>query len=223
MENENHDVDSATTTTADEERPHRRIPRFAIGIVVGVLALALGFLGGTWLAAPRHPGDGSPEAGFARDMSVHHGQAVSMAMMEYRNGGDGELINLAYDIAMTQQNQIGVMDTWLRNWGDSLSSSRRAMSWMPGSQQMMRPDGRMPGMASPAELRQLRASHGRDSDVLFCKLMIKHHLAGVHMADAILKQSKNSPVRKLAQQMVNNQQYEINQLQQKLTELGAST
>ncbi len=34
-----------------------------------------------WLLAPSAPGDGSPEAGFARDMQAHHAQAVRMAMI----------------------------------------------------------------------------------------------------------------------------------------------
>ena len=41
----------------------------------------------------------SAEAGFARDMQVHHGQAVEMAMDIYRTTENPDVRVLAYDIA----------------------------------------------------------------------------------------------------------------------------
>ena len=60
----------------------------------------------TMLLAFRLP-DG--DAGFARDMQMHHAQAVDMAMTIYAETDDDELRALAYDIATGQSSQRGEM------------------------------------------------------------------------------------------------------------------
>ena len=40
----------------------------------------------------------------------------------------------------------------------------------------------MPGMASPEELNELWTKSGKEFDVLFLQLMIRHHQGGVMMA-----------------------------------------
>ena len=47
----------------------------------------------------------------------------------------------------------------------------------------------MPGMASEAELGALRHATGRDAEVLFLQLMIRHHEGGMLMAKALLSRS----------------------------------
>ena len=194
--------------------------RVIVSAVIALLTLAVGFATGIVVATPKYPSDNSAEAGFARDMSMHHAQAVHMGMMEYRNGDDDQARTMAYDIATSQQAQIGVMDSWLREWKLTPTSNKPAMSWMDDGKLL--PDGRMPGMAAANQLSQLEHAQGRDADVLFCQLMITHHLGGIHMAQAILDMSHNSEVRRLAQTMVNNQQYDINQLRDILKRLGAT-
>lgn len=188
-------------------------------ILAGVLALALGFGAGVFVGKPQHPGEDSAEAGFARDMSTHHGQAVSMAIEEYRATTDSGLGHLSIDIALTQQGQIGVMQTWLRTWKVEVNSTDRPMAWMGSAV----PEGElMPGMASDADRAKLRESTGRAKDVLFCQLMIKHHLGGIHMVDAVLERTDDTQVRDLAQSMKNGQQYEVQVFKDKLASLGAA-
>ncbi|GAA5182492.1 DUF305 domain-containing protein [Rugosimonospora acidiphila] len=199
--------------------PRRRA--LTIGTVVAVLALVIGF-GAGWLAPSlRTPGDNSPEAGFARDMSTHHAQAVSMAMTAYPKATMPEVRQMAYDIALSQQNQIGVMQTWLRDWNLEPTGSQPKMAWMPGGTQELTPDGLMPGMATDAQLQQLSSATGKQVDILFCQLMLRHHLGGIHMIDALLQLSHNQQVRDLAQTMKTNQQAEVDQMQTLLTQLGA--
>lgn len=187
-------------------------------VLTGVLALAVGFGAGVLTARPDHPGDSSAEAGFARDMSTHHGQAVSMAIEEYRVTKDPSLEQLSVDMSLTQQAQIGIMQTWLTNWGLEANSSDRPMAWMDAAV----PEGElMPGMASEADRTKLRQATGRDKDVLFCQLIIQHHLGGIHMVDGVLARTDNDQVRDMAQSMKNAQQYEIGELKKKLTALGA--
>ncbi len=189
-----------------------------VAVLTGVLALAIGFGAGIFTAQPRHPGDTSPEAGFARDMSTHHGQAVSMAIEEYRATKDPALESISVDMALTQQAQIGMMQTWLKTWGLETNSSARPMAWMGAPV----PEGElMPGMADEAARTQLRQATGKEKDILFCQLMIKHHLGGIHMVDGILSRTDDPQVRELAQSMKNAQQYEIGELTKRLTALGA--
>src|SRR3712207_6318982 len=62
------------------------------------------------------PAEGSPEVRFARDMMAHHEQAVEMALLIRERSADEELRQLALDIALTQQAQIGQMQGWLAVW-----------------------------------------------------------------------------------------------------------
>ena len=72
----------------------------ALGILlVAALAFAIGrfsTFGASSSAAT--PATDSAEAGFARDMQVHHAQAIQLAMEIYRKTEDPDLRVLAYDI-----------------------------------------------------------------------------------------------------------------------------
>ena len=87
---------------------------------------------------------------------------------------------------------------------------------------MLSADGLMPGMATPAQMRELQQAAGRDRDILFCRLMIRHHLGGIHMADAVLEQSDDPQVTALARTVKDGQQYDITVLQDRLKRLGAA-
>ncbi|GIH11837.1 DUF305 domain-containing protein [Rugosimonospora africana] len=193
----------------------------AIGALVAVFALLIGFGAGWLTPSLRAPGDNSPEAGFARDMSTHHAQAVTMAMTVYPRATDTEVRQLAYDIALTQQSQIGIMQTWLKDWHLQPTGTRPKMAWMPNGARELTPDGLMPGMATDAQLQELDAAKGKQVDILFCQLMLRHHLGGIHMIDELLQLSHDQDVRDLAQGMKNNQQGEVVQFQTILSRLGA--
>ena len=199
----------------------RRRRALLLGALGAVVALLIGYLAG--LVTPRFtaPGDNSPEAGFARDMSVHHAQAVEMGMWAYQKATNDEVRQMGYDIALTQQAQIGMMSIWLKDWHLEPTGSRPKMAWMPDGTKELSPDGLMPGMATDDQLEQLHNATGKDVDILFCQLMLRHHLGGIHMIDGVLQESHNSMVRQLAQTMKNNQQADVATLQRLLTELGA--
>ena len=187
-----------------------------------VLALMLGGIAGYGLTRVGVPGEDSPEAGFARDMSAHHGQAVSMAGTLHRTTQDGGLASMAFDIVTTQQGQIGMMQAWLADWDLEANSADPPMAWMgQSSHHAAAGHGGMPGMASPADLARLRELRGRDQDVLFCQLMIRHHQGGVAMAEGLLARSDNRTVRLLAESIKASQVSEIDAFKQVLTRLGA--
>jgi uncharacterized protein (DUF305 family) len=95
------------------------------------------------------------------------------------------------------------------------------MAWMPNGASEIGPDGLMPGMASTDEVNKLSEAKGKDVDVLFCQLMLRHHLGGIHMVEGILAETHNSRVRELAQAMKNGQQSEVVTLRELLAKLGA--
>jgi uncharacterized protein (DUF305 family) len=192
-----------------------------LGALVAVVALAIGYLGGLLTPSLTRPGDDSPEAGFARDMSTHHAQAVEMAMIAWQKSTDPEIGQMAYDIATVQQGQIGVMQTWLKDWHLLPTGTRPKMAWMPNGTKELLPDGRMPGMATDAEIKQLGGATGKQLDILFCQLMLRHHLGGIHMVSAILSLTHDRDVTDLATPMRDGQQLEVTRLRQKLTDLGA--
>lgn len=213
------DLDVDEPAPQPEWRPGRRF--VVLAVLAAVALLGLGFLAGHWGPILTAPGDGSPEAGFARDMSTHHRQAVHMAMVEYDRGQDSTVRRIAYDIATTQQYQVGVMEGWLAEWRLPQTTDKDPMAWVPGSRQMLQADGRMPGLASRDELTRLEAASGKDADILFCQLMLRHHLGGIHMIDAVLAESDNDRVTELAGQMRQAQQGEIEALRELLKVLGA--
>ncbi len=199
--------------------PRRRV--LVVGALVVLAALVIGYLGGLLTPSLRTPGDASPEAGFARDMSNHHAQAVDLGMIAFQRASDPEVRQLGYDIALTQENQIGAMQTWLKDWHLGPTGSRPKMAWMPDGSRALSPDGLMPGMATEAQLDQLRQATGKQVDILFCQLMLRHHLGGIHMVEGILSMTHDQAVRDLATAMKNGQQTEVNILKNKLTQLGA--
>ena len=186
-------------------------PGLAAWMVFSLLVGVIGF----WLGTRREAGPGldSPEIGFARDMITHHAQAVDMATLIRERSTDPELRQIALDILLTQQAQIGQMQGWLSTWGYPIASTEPAMSWMG-----MPVSGLMPGMASPEQLNQLRGLEGIEADILFLQLMITHHRSGVDMGQAALEQAHRPEVRALAQSMVNAQALEIDLMESLLVQ-----
>lgn len=203
---------------SDEEaaappRGIRPLPALAGAVVIALAAGTAGYLA----ASPDEPGDASAEAGFSRDMTIHHAQAVEMAVAVRDNTADSDIRTLALDITLTQQNQIGRMQDWLIQWDLPLTGSRPAMSWMSGHQGHSGTQA-MPGMATLDELKKLRTSKGRDAEVLFLTLMIEHHRGGIDMAKGVLARTGLEEVRDLAQSIVNAQQSEISGMEEMLKE-----
>ncbi|GAB3644815.1 DUF305 domain-containing protein [Glycomyces tarimensis] len=180
--------------------------------ITAVLMLAAGFAVG-WAAATSAPGNDSVEAGFARDMQTHHQQAVDMAMYEWQVGEDEAMRAIAYDIATAQSAEIGMMRSWLREWGVQLSSGE-PMAWA-GDEHVhdMEQSGRMAGMATAEEMDAFKQLEGREADIMFAELMINHHIGGIDMAETVIDLSDNEDVVDAARRMVSVQQGEISNME----------
>ncbi|MEU9089621.1 DUF305 domain-containing protein [Streptomyces sp. NPDC048428] len=193
----------------------------ALGLVVLMLVRPSSSAPAT-AASAAAPAETSADVGFARDMAVHHQQAVEMSFIVRDRTSDVAVRRLAYDIINTQANQRGMMLGWLETWGRAKSSPGPPMAWM-GHDVTPRGDGAlMPGMATDAELDALRAAEGRDAEVRFLKLMTAHHRAGAEMAQAAATAAGTDEIRNLASGMVLGQQSEIALMADMLKERGAT-
>ena len=201
--------------------------------VTAVAALVLGVvLGALMLGGETTPGDASAEAGFARDMSVHHEQAVQLAFIVRDRTDDPEVRAMAYDIINTQRAQIGMFSGWLQQWDLPITTTSPPMAWtdsshkgMDGMQDMGGMSGMevdsyddMPGMASDSDVERLQQARGVEAERLFLELMIDHHLGGVAMAEAVVPLTDRPEVRYLADTIVESQQSEITTMEQMLAD-----
>ncbi|MDT7707359.1 MAG: hypothetical protein QOG20_2966 [Pseudonocardiales bacterium] len=204
-------------------------------VAAGVLVLLLiGATGGLLVARSGSttlpiPAADSVDVEFAQDMSVHHQQATQMASWERDHTTDPDLHQLSYDIESTQTAQIGRMQGWLELWGASAQPvSRPYMTWMaPDAMHGMTMSASggvttMPGMASAQDLKNLRAATGKQLDVLFLQLMLRHHEGGASMLSDAAQHASQPQVRNLAAQMLSSQTAEADYMKQLLAQRGAS-
>jgi uncharacterized protein (DUF305 family) len=161
------------------------------------------------------PSDGSAEAGFARDMKTHHGQAVEMAMIVRDRTTDPEIRTFVTDMLLTQQNQIGQFEGWLGVWGLPLGSEAKPMAWMGHEV-----DGLMPGMATSDQVAALAEMPHDDMVRSFLELMIVHHQSAVDMAQAVLERSDDPVVTRMAQAIIDSQATEISRMEEMLARYG---
>jgi uncharacterized protein (DUF305 family) len=216
------DLDTATDLETEEAPPARGLRVVLIAVLVVAALVIAGATG--WLLGHRSSPSvsaSSVDAGFARDMSAHHDQAVQMAGYTRDHTSDQSIKLLAYDIETGQYVEIGQMQGWLDGWGLSRSSTIPQMSWMSGHSHL-EADGLMPGVATQAEINKLLSLTGKPLDIYFLQLMIRHHQGGIPMAQYAAAHASQPYVRDLARKMVQNQSNEIVTMEQLLRQLGGS-
>jgi uncharacterized protein (DUF305 family) len=163
----------------------------------------------------------SADAGFARDMAVHHQQAVEMSYIVRDRTKDVEVRRLAYDIAQTQANQRGMLLGWLDLWELPKVTSDAPMTWMGMGDMASGKDGAlMPGMATNTEMKKLDTLSGKQAEIFYLQLMTDHHKGGIHMAEGCVAKCEVGVEKKLAQGMVDAQQSEIKLMADMLKERG---
>lgn len=84
------------------------------------------------------------------------------------------------------------------------------MSWMDHGSMYDAHDGSlMPGMATNAQMDQLRGAKGKDAEILYLRLLTEHRKGGIDMSEAAAEMTQTEQVRRLAQSMVESQQEEM--------------
>ncbi|MGY1687459.1 DUF305 domain-containing protein [Geodermatophilus sp. SYSU D00804] len=216
-------------TPAPAPRPRGRGLRAALLAVIAVALVALGggLAVGLGIGQEATPTADSVDAGFSRDMAVHHRQGVEMANLALERSTDPEIRQIAFDISSTQTNQAGQMEGWLALWGLPRSGGEH-MAWMGGghaSHDTPSTSGSgalMPGMATEDELAALRSLSGTAFDVEFLRLMIRHHQGGFDMAQYAAGNAAEPAVRTLARSIAETQTAEVTTMVGMLTARGGT-
>ncbi|MEU7120098.1 DUF305 domain-containing protein [Streptomyces zaomyceticus] len=173
---------------------------------------------GTTVVAPGKPGeparrispeeaarllpDESPNSAdftYAQMMIVHHRQALTMTALAPQRAGSSKVRKVAERIAAAQQPEIGAMEGWLKNNGGP-------------REQAGHDHHSMPGMATEAQLKELRNAKGEAFDELFLTLMITHHEGAVTMAAEVLGNGNNVLVEEMANDVIAQQTAEIGRM-----------
>jgi uncharacterized protein (DUF305 family) len=157
-------------------------------------------------AGKRRAEDDTPNAAdfsYARMMIEHHRQALEMTQLAPQRAGSDRVKRLAERITAAQKPEIAAMEAWLTAHakGDHGSAHQH---------------GAMPGMATGAQLKQLRAAEGKAFDELFLKLMITHHGGAITMATDAKAEGNNIQIEEMADDVIAQQTSEISRMREML-------
>ncbi|MEU0061452.1 DUF305 domain-containing protein [Streptomyces sp. NPDC006334] len=144
----------------------------------------------------------SADVSFAQMMIVHHAQALEMTALAPKQAESAKVKSLAARITAAQGPEIAAMKSWLGKYG-------KAEAGEGGSAHH---HGAMPGMATEAQMQQLRAADGKAFDKLFLALMITHHEGALTMAVDVKAQGNNIRIEEMADDVVAEQTSEISRM-----------
>ena len=156
------------------------------------------------------------DARFMQGMIGHHGQALIMAGFAPSHGASPAVSTLCERIIVSQRDEIGWMQNWLRDRGQAVPEP---MGDMPGMQH----GDLMPGMLSEEQMAQLRAAHGADFDRLFLRFMIQHHTGALTMVNQLFATpgaAQADEVYKIASDISADQTSEIDRMTRMLDQVA---
>ncbi|MFF0752457.1 DUF305 domain-containing protein [Streptomyces sp. NPDC004267] len=136
---------------------------------------------------------------YVQMMIEHHRQAITMTALVPQRAASPKVKKVAERIGAAQGPEIGAMEGWLKSNGGPRPQSGHDHHTMPG-------------MATEAQLAELRTAKGRAFDTLFLKLMTAHHEGAVTMAAEVLSQGNNVLVEEMANDVIAQQTAEIDRM-----------
>jgi uncharacterized protein (DUF305 family) len=165
---------------------------------------------------------------FMSDMIGHHAQALVMAGWAPTHGASSSIRNLAERIVNGQQDEIATMRRWLTDRGHPAPEPGAPGSMphdhhhpSPSSGQAPADSGRMPGMLTEDQMKELDHARGSDFDRLFLQYMIQHHQGAVTMVNRLFNTpgaARDQSVFKLASDVSADQSSEIARMERMLAE-----
>jgi uncharacterized protein (DUF305 family) len=192
-----------------QPQTQKRNSRNWLALLLVLLAIGLAWFLGR--SSTNTPLEGSADVIFARDMIVHHTQAVDMALRVRDRSNDPELRLLAFDMLSGQENQRGQMMAWLDVWNVSQNGDTAPMNG----------NGSMMGMASQTDVNFISSLPVKEAEIKFLQLMIRHHQGGIFMAENVLNRASSPQVKRLAKSVINGQQGDIVAMTELLARRGA--
>ncbi len=154
---------------------------------------------------------------FMSGMIAHHAQAIQMARMAPSHDASPSLRIMAGRIINAQQDEIAIMQQWLRDHNQPVPEAR------PGPMKMVHNgvehEMLMPGMLTDEQMKQLDAARGKEFDRLFLQFMIQHHQGAVTMVKELIGSpgaALDNTVFKIASDINVDQTTEIERMQKML-------
>lgn len=150
---------------------------------------------------------------FAQMMIPHHQQAVEMSeMLLAKEGIPAQVVEFAQGVIDAQGPEIDRMNAMLEAWGQQPVTDSGGMGTMDEM-------GGMSGMMSQEDMTALEEAQGTEAARLYLEQMTAHHEGAVDMARDEVADGQNPHAITLAEQIINDQEAEIAQMQQMLTDL----
>lgn len=149
---------------------------------------------------------GAIDKHFIEQMIPHHEGAIEMAKLAQERSKSPEVQTLTNAIIKSQSEEITQMQSWYRDWygGDVPVDSSIGMGMGRG----MMHGGMMGGQTSDVEALKIAP----DFDKAFLEEMIPHHQMAVMMAQMLLSGSNRTEMKQLAQDIIDAQKAEIEQM-----------
>lgn len=159
---------------------------------------------------------------FAQMMIPHHKQAVEMSeMLLAKEGIPAQVVEFAQGVIDAQGPEIDRMNAMLEAWGQQLvtdsGGGKGTMDEIGGMDHGEM--GSMSGMMSQEDMTALEEAQGTGAARLYLEQMTAHHEGAVDMARDEVADGQNPHAITLAEQIINDQEAEIAQMQQMLTDL----
>jgi uncharacterized protein (DUF305 family) len=181
------------------------VPR-SLTLLAVFLSLVLGACGGSdEPAAPAATpaGPNGIDMGFAAEMGPHHQEAVAMARLADERGRHPEIERLAADIVKSQKREIRVLDRAFQR----LSEQGLQSEALGIPVEMM-------GMGHDTQA----LADSRPFDREFIDAMVPHHQGAIRMARVELAKGGDEDLKALAQDIIDTQSREIEQMNEWRTE-----
>jgi uncharacterized protein (DUF305 family) len=161
------------------------------------------------------------DAGFMRDMIIHHAQAVEMTALVAERTTSRDIRLLAERIEASQEDEMRLMRRWLTDRGEALPDEHAHHGHDAHAGHGADPHAGMPGMLSAAEMQRLRDARGAEFERLFLEGMIKHHDGALVMvADlfALDGAGQETEIFQFASHVDSDQRMEIMRMQRMLAQ-----
>ncbi|MFD8910905.1 DUF305 domain-containing protein [Streptomyces sp. NPDC059575] len=161
-------------------------------------------------AAGQRADDNSPNAAdrsYATMMIQHHAQALTMTELAPARAESTAVKRIAERIAASQGPEIAAMKSWLRTDAGGDGEHDHGGTHDHDHMHMS-----MPGMATEAQLAQLKAAKGNAFDALFLTLMITHHQGAITMATDVKARGHSVRIEEMADDVIAQQTAEIGRM-----------
>lgn len=159
---------------------------------------------------------------FMQGMIHHHAQALDMVALLEKNTNSDDMRKLGNRIKISQRDEIGMMQRWLRARGQD-APDPHAMH-MPGMIGMDHDMVMMPGMLTEQEMAHLASLKGVEFDRAFLTGMIKHHGGALSMVKDLFATpgaGQESVIFAFASDVEADQQMEIDRMNGMLAAMRA--